>query len=209
MLFRSDLFQTRFQASASAPEDLPVVDVIVSMDGVSAPEGIAGAMCFGINSNVELQARGIWAAVISGRERNILVSIPASLDGQYVVSRISTNPGILSYAVQPATAAKLAGPARPQISTATVPAVTSGNTYRLAIDLTQTASVVAGGGDTPASVAASLAALVDAMPNYISSSSGAVVTITHVSNNVPFSLGQAVVASPIVMGFPSLVQAAQ
>jgi hypothetical protein len=57
-------------------------------------------------------------------------------------------------------------------------------------------------------VATGLAAVIDANASYIASAVGAVITITHASNNVPFTYSATVIASTVTLTAATTQEAA-
>jgi phage tail sheath gpL-like len=85
--------------------------------------------------------------------------------------------------------------------------ITAGDTYTLIAKRTNPARYVATGGDTATTLATELASLIDADADFIATSSGAEITVTHASNNVPFTLSESVTRGPILF-FPVTIQEA-
>lgn len=98
---------------------------------------------------------------------------------------------------------------RPQIVTLTLAGTpVTGNVYRatlggVALDYTAT-----GGDTTMALVAAGLSGVIDAHGDYLASAVGAVITITHASNNVPFTYSATVIASTVTLTAATTQEAA-
>lgn len=202
----ADQFQLRVQSLI----DGSTIDLTAGpYAGAITAELIAGEMQTRVNANATLQALGIYASGSAMDARIMFLYVPEAIFSDYIIFRISTNTGILSYQVSATTNAALAGPAQPQITTATVPAVTSGYTYVVSVTPGGTATVVAGGGDTPTTVAASIATQLDALADYAAANVGAVVTIEHQTDNVPFGTAQAVIDSSIILSNVQTTQAAQ
>lgn len=111
----------------------------------------------------------------------------------------------LTYANQGAEAT----PPRPQIVTLTLAGTpVTGNVYRATLGGVPLDYTATGGDATMTLVAAGLAAVIDADANYIATSSGPVITITHASNNVPFTYSSTVVASTVTLAAATTQEAA-
>lgn len=123
--------------------------------------------------------------------------------------QVSTNvpavSGLSANAARGVTPATL----RPQIVTLTLAGTpVTGNVYRatlggVALDYTAT-----GGDTTMALVAAGLSGVIDAHGDYLASAVGAVITITHASNNVPFTYSATVIASTVTLTAATTQEAA-
>lgn len=197
-------------------QQTPTFGGAIVADGNVGPNGnvyssaaITSAMATVLNANSALLSLGI-ASSVDGSDSNILrVIVPAAIGDNFYVYRNGTNPGIANITLVPSVLAMLAGPARPQISTASMPATTDGYSYVLSMGGTDKAIKVAGPADTATTMATALATLIDALPNYISTAAGAVATVTRAQNNVPFTLSQAVVSSSFVVEVGAITQQAR
>lgn len=100
----------------------------------------------------------------------------------------------------PTSIGQAATPARPQIVTYTVVgAPATGISYTITLDATPYTHVATAGDTTAADIAADLAVLVDAAPNYTATALGAVVTVTHITDNTPYQYYGSVSASTITL----------
>lgn len=100
----------------------------------------------------------------------------------------------------PTSIGQAATPARPQIVTYTViGAPATGISYTITLDATPYTHVATAGDTTAADIAADLAVLVDAAPNYTATALGAVVTVTHITDNTPYQYYGSVSASTITL----------
>ena len=205
----ANAYQIRIQQTADFGGAI-IADANVGPNvGVYSSAAITGAMTTVLNANSALASLGIASSGDGANPDILRIIIPAAIGDNFYVYRNSTNPGIPSIALQPTVLAALAGPARPQISTATVPTPTDGYSYLLSMGGSDKVVKVAGPSDTATTIAAALASLVDALSNYTSTSSGAVATVTHITNNVPFVLSQAIVASSFVLEVGAITQQAR
>jgi hypothetical protein len=177
------------------------------MLAINSPEETANTLAGLLSTQSAFQAAGLLATSPSAAPKLLRITIPAAQAGSYAIYRNSTNPGIVSYQASPFIEGALAGPALPQISRATIPTVAAGRTYTLSLNSTLV-NATSGGADTATTIATSLASQIDALADYGATSAAAVVTITHASNNVPFSIGQSVISSAILIGNPVLIQPA-
>jgi hypothetical protein len=98
---------------------------------------------------------------------------------------------------------------RPQIVTLTLAGTpATGRTYRATLGGVNFDYTAGGGDTTMALVATGLAAVIDANASYIASAVGAVITITHASNNVPFTYSATVIASTVTLTAATTQEAA-
>ncbi len=160
-----------------------------------------------LSGSPAFQAAGLLATNSGLAPKFLRITVPVAQAGDFAIFRNSTNPGIVSFQSPPFIEAQLAGPALPQISRATIPTVVEGRTYTLSLDSTLI-SVAAESGDTADDIATALAAQIEALADYIGSSTGPQVTVVRAANNVPFTLGQSVINTAILIGNPVLIQAA-
>ena len=111
----------------------------------------------------------------------------------------------LTYANQGAEAT----PPRPQIVTLTLAGTpVTGNVYRATLGGVPLDYTATGGDTTMALVATGLAGVIDAHADYIASAVGAVITITHASNNVAFTYSATVIASTVTLTAATTQEAA-
>ena len=98
---------------------------------------------------------------------------------------------------------------RPQIVTLTLAGTpVTGNVYRATLGGVNLDYTATGGDTTMALVAAGLSGVIDAHGDYLASAVGAVITITHASNNVPFTYSATVIASTVTLTAATTQEAA-
>lgn len=98
---------------------------------------------------------------------------------------------------------------RPQIVTLTLAGTpVTGNVYRATLGGVNLDYTATGGDTTMALVATGLAGVIDAHADYLASAVGAVITITHASNNVPFTYSATVIASTVTLTAATTQEAA-
>ncbi len=167
---------------------------------------VNAAIVAAINASTTAQRLDIRAAV-DATTGDCLLYIPPELGGQFDVVFTSTV-GAVSTLLRPVLEAQIAGPARPQIATATaIGTPTTGHAWSVILDGVWFTYTVTG-GDTLADIATAIAALIDADASYTASASSEVVTITHVTDNVPFDIGYATLVSPTYLSAVTTVQEA-
>lgn len=116
-----------------------------------------------------------------------------TIDGFSTSSAVTSLVGNSGRGVAPASL-------RPQIVTLTLAGTpTTGWVYRATLGGVPLEYTATGGDTTMTNIATGLAAAIDAHGDYIASSSGAVITITHASNNVPFTYAATIVASTVTL----------
>ena len=98
---------------------------------------------------------------------------------------------------------------RPQIVTLTLAGTpVTGRIYRATLGGVNLDYTATGGDTTMALVATGLAGVIDAHADYLASAVGAVITITHASNNVPFTYSATVIASTVTLTAATTQEAA-
>jgi len=98
---------------------------------------------------------------------------------------------------------------RPQIVTLTLGGTpATGRIYRATLGGVNLDYTATGADTTMALVATGLAGVIDAHADYIASAVGAVITITHASNNVPFTYSATVIASTVTLTAATTQEAA-
>jgi hypothetical protein len=98
---------------------------------------------------------------------------------------------------------------RPQIVTLTLAGTpATGRVYRATLEGVNFDYTATGGDTTMALVATGLAAVIDADVSYTASAAGGVITITHASNNVPFTYAASIIASTVTLSAANIQEAA-
>ena len=168
----------------------------------------ASQLLSAFNASGDGAAYGLSMTLSDPATSTLSLFTPASEPYNWTIQAISTEPtvsglvGNLGSGVTPATL-------RPQIVTLTLAGTpVTGRIYRATLGGVNY-DYTAGGGDTTMSlVATGLAAVIDAAASYISSAVGAVITITHASNNVAFTYSATVIASTVTLTAATTQEAA-
>lgn len=180
----------------------------------SALQTIASAFMHSFEQNGWREAYGI-DLVIEDLTTGLMRFFAPADDPNWQVVGSATNIGwgqiirppidFLTYANQGAEAT----PPRPQIVTLTLAGTpVTGNVYRATLGGAPLDYTATGGDTTMALVATGLAGVIDAHADYIASAVGAVITITHASNNVAFTYSATVIASTVTLTAATTQEAA-
>lgn len=180
----------------------------------SALQTIASAFMHSFEQNGWREAYGI-DLVIEDLTTGLMRFFAPADDPNWQVVGSATNIGwgqiirppidFLTYANQGAEAT----PPRPQIVTLTLAGTpVTGNVYRATLGGVPLDYTATGGDTTMALVAAGLSGVIDAHGDYLASAVGAVITITHASNNVPFTYSATVIASTVTLTAATTQEAA-
>ena len=180
----------------------------------SALQTIASAFMHSFEQNGWREAYGI-DLVIEDLTTGLMRFFAPADDPNWQVVGSATNIGwgqiirppidFLTYANQGAEAT----PPRPQIVTLTLAGTpVTGNVYRATLGGVPLDYTATGGDTTMALVATGLAGVIDAHADYIASAVGAVITITHASNNVAFTYSATVIASTVTLTAATTQEAA-
>lgn len=180
----------------------------------SALQTIANAFMYSFEQNGWREAYGI-DLVIEDLTTGLMRFFAPADEPNWQVVGSATNIGwgqvirppidFLTYANQGAEAT----PPRPQIVTLTLAGTpVTGNVYRATLGGVPLDYTATGGDTTMALVATGLAGVIDAHADYIASAVGAVITITHASNNVAFTYSATVIASTVTLTAATTQEAA-
>lgn len=180
----------------------------------SALQTIANAFMYSFEQNGWREAYGI-DLVIEDLTTGLMRFFAPADETNWQVVGSATNIGwgqiirppidFLTYANQGAEAT----PPRPQIVTLTLAGTpVTGNVYRATLGGVPLDYTATGGDTTMAMVATGLAGVIDAHADYIASAVGAVITITHASNNVAFTYSATVIASTVTLTAATTQEAA-
>lgn len=168
----------------------------------------AAAILSAFTASGDRDAYGLSMNLSDAPTSTLSLITPAAEPYNWTVQAVTSQPGVSGLVgnrgngVTPASL-------RPQVVTLTLGGTpVSGRTYRATlggVDLDYTAT---GGDTTMALVATGLAGVIDAHASYIASAVGAVITITHASDNVPFTYSGQVIASTVTLTAATTQEAA-
>lgn len=168
----------------------------------------ASAILSAFNSSGDAAAYGLSMTISDAGTSMLSLFTPASEPYNWTMQAISSVPAVSGLVgnrgtgVTPATL-------RPQIVTLTLAGTpVTGNVYRATLGGVNLDYTATGGDTTMALVATGLAGVIDAHADYLASAVGAVITITHASNNVPFTYSATVIASTVTLTAATTQEAA-
>lgn len=170
--------------------------------------GLIGAISYAVSSSGDGATYGFSLTPNDVPNGTSTLTTPASEPYNWTL-QVSTNiPAVSGLAANAATGVTPAT-LRPQIVTLTLAGTpVTGNVYRATLGGVNLDYTATGGDTTMALVATGLAGVIDAHGDYIASAVGAVITITHASNNVPFTYSATVIASTVTLTAATTQEAA-
>lgn len=170
--------------------------------------GLIGAFISKFNASGAAATYGLSMTPNDYPNGTVKLTTPASEPFNWTVQANSNIPSVsglganLASGIEPATL-------RPQIVTLTLSGTpTTGWVYRATLAGVNFDYTATGGDTTMALVATGLASVIDADGDYIASAVGAVITITHASNNVAFTYSGTIIASTVTVTAANTQEAA-
>jgi len=168
----------------------------------------ASAILSAFAASGDSAAYGLTMTLSDAGTSTLSLFTPASEPYNWTVQAIASDANVsglvgnIGSGVTPATL-------RPQIVTLTLAGTpVTGNVYRATLGGVNLDYTATGGDTTMALVATGLAGVIDAHADYLASAVGAVITITHASNNVPFTYSATVIASTVTLTAATTQEAA-
>lgn len=168
----------------------------------------ASAILSAFAASGDSAAYGLTMTLSDAGTSTLSLFTPASEPYNWTVQAIASDANVsglvgnIGSGVTPATL-------RPQIVTLTLSGTpVTGNVYRATLGGVNLDYTATGGDTTMALVATGLAGVIDAHADYLASAVGAVITITHASNNVPFTYSATVIASTVTLTAATTQEAA-
>lgn len=168
----------------------------------------AAAILSAFNSSGDREAYGLSMTNSDAATGTLSLFTPAADPYNWTVQAISSDPAVSGLAgntasgVTPATL-------RPQIVTLTFAGTpVSGSVYRVTLNGVPLDYTATGGDTTMSHIATGLAGVIDAHSDYLASAAGDVITITHASDNVPFTYSATIVASTVTLTAATTQEAA-
>lgn len=169
-----------------------------------AAQGIASAVA----DSGDDAAYGFRVVVDPADNWTVRLYTPASEPYNWTGQAQTSQPGVAGLAGDSARGVTPAI-ARPQVCTLTLAGTpTTGWVYRATLGGVAYDYTATGGDTTMSHIATGLAAVIDAAASYLASAVGAVITITHASNNVPFTYSARVVPSTVTLSASTIQEAA-
>lgn len=168
----------------------------------------AAAIRSAFNASGDGAAYGLSMTLDDAPTSTLALYTPASEPYNWTVQAIASDTnvsGLVGNSGSGVTPASL----RPQIATLTLAGTpVTGRIYRATLGGVNYDYTATGGDTTMALVASGLAGVIDAAASYIASAVGAVITITHASNNVAFTYSATVIASTVTLTADTTQEAA-
>ncbi len=168
----------------------------------------ASAILSAFAASGDSAAYGLTMTLSDAGTSTLSLFTPASEPYNWTVQAIASDANVsglvgnIGSGVTPATL-------RPQIVTLTLAGTpVTGNVYRATLGGVNLDYTATGGDTTMALVATGLAGVIDAHADYLASAVGAVITITHATNNVPFTYSATVIASTVTLTAATTQEAA-
>lgn len=169
---------------------------------------VASQLASAVAASGDPAAYGFTVQVDPGELWTLNVFTPASEPYNWTIQATTSN-GAISGLVGNTASGVTPATLRPQINTLTLAGTpATGRIYRATLGGVSFSYTATGGDTTMALVATGLAAVIDANANYIASAVGAVITITHASNNVPFTYSASIIASTVTLSATNTQEAA-
>lgn len=170
--------------------------------------GLIGAISYAVNASGDGATYGFSLTPNDVPNGTSTLTTPSSEPYNWTL-QVSTNipyvSGLSASAASGVTPATL----RPQIVTLTLAGTpVAGNVYRATLAGVNFDYTATGGDTTMALVAAGLSGVIDAHGDYLANAVGAVITIAHASNNVPFTYSATVIASTVTLTAATTQEAA-
>lgn len=160
------------------------------------------------NDSDAQEAYGLRMTISDTINTTLSLFTPASDPNNWTVQALTSLPSVSGLVgdrgtgIAPATL-------RPQIVTLTLAGTpATGRIYRATLAGVNYDYTATGGDTTMALVATGLAAVIDAAADFTASAVGAVITITHASNNVPFTYSATIIASTVTLTAATTQEAA-
>lgn len=170
--------------------------------------GLIGAIGYAVRSTGDDVTYGFSLTANDLSNGTSTLTTPASEPYNWTLQVSTSVPAVSGLSANAATGVTPAT-LRPQIVTLTLAGTpVTGNVYRATLGGVNLDYTATGGDTTMALVATGLAGVIDAHGDYIASAVGAVITITHASNNVPFTYSATVIASTVTVTAATTQEAA-
>jgi hypothetical protein len=161
--------------------------------------GLPGAISYEVSASGDALTYGFSLTPNDGPNGSSTLTTPASEPYNWTLQVSASIPAVSGLAGNTATGVTPAT-LRPQIVTLTLAGTpVTGRIYRATLGGVDFDYPAGGGDTTMALVATGLASVIDANANYIAAAVGAVITITHASNNVPFTYSATVIPSTVTL----------
>jgi hypothetical protein len=170
--------------------------------------GLIGAIGYAVRSTGDDVTYGFSLTTNDLPNGTSTLTTPASEPYNWTLQVSTSVPAVSGLSANAATGVTPAT-LRPQIVTLTLAGTpVTGRIYRATLGGVNLDYTATGGDTTMALVATGLAGVIDAHGDYIASAVGAVITITHASNNVPFTYSATVIASTVTLTAATTQEAA-